>query len=106
LYLSRRVPHNTAAHDAYDEEVLVGTPRFAAASLYSEPLKDLVRRCLKWHKHNRPDPRELLDEVDRHLEANPHLRDGGLKAGDLISVLPNNDGFEIGQQLVIKRPDR
>jgi hypothetical protein len=90
--------------DRYDEEVLVGSDAWPAARRYSEELKTLVRDCLKYFKDNRPSAKEVLRRVDRHLDANPGLREEMADPHGTLLELPDDGAFEIGDLLIAHRP--
>jgi hypothetical protein len=87
-------------NDFYDQEVLVGSRDWPAASRYSEPLKALVRDCLKYWKEYRPTSQEILDRIEGHLAANPQLVLDAMDIAGTGLVLPDNDGFRVGEMLV------
>lgn len=101
LPLSRWQHENLAFNDRYDREVLIGSGEFPAAVNYSEELKDLVRDCLRFSKDFRLSPRQVLDRVDSHLKANPGLEDRMKDVPDTLLDIEDNDGFEVGQLLVV-----
>ncbi|KAF3009851.1 hypothetical protein E8E13_010552 [Curvularia kusanoi] len=90
--------------DRYDQEVLVGSDAWPAARRYSEELKTLVRDCLKYFKDNRPSAKEVLRRVDRHLDANPGLREEMADPHGTLLEFPDDGAFEIGDQLIAHRP--
>ncbi|KAF9692816.1 hypothetical protein EKO04_009107 [Ascochyta lentis] len=100
LPLSRRVSYNMGINDFYDQEVLIGSREWPAVNLYSEPLKALVRDCLRFWKDYRPTPREVLDRVNNHLLANPQLVDGMDVVGTGL-VLPDDNGFQVGGEVLV-----
>jgi hypothetical protein len=80
--------------------ILRGRDGWPAAKKYSQELKYLVADCLAFLQEGRPTPREVLDEVNKHLEANPHLQDGMADPEGTGLRFTDCDGFEIGQRLV------
>ena len=104
LPVSRWQAENMGLSDWPDTEVLTGSDDWPASRRYSDELKQLVRDCLRWWKEFRPTPGEILNRVDAHLEANPHLQAHAMDARSTGLVLPGNGGFEVGSSFVAKRP--
>lgn len=99
LTLSTNQDENWPPRDAYDEAVLVGV-MFPAAKRYSEELKALVRRCLKFDKEDRPSAREVLGRADVWLVARPLEAERAESAEGSKLVLPEHRGFEVGELLM------
>ncbi|KAH6625332.1 kinase-like domain-containing protein [Boeremia exigua] len=103
LPLSAFQTENTASEDRYDQEVLVGTAEWAASNNYSEELKALVRSCLKYYQEHRPSLQVILSDVNKHLQANPHLAEA-MDVGSTELAIPDNAGWQIGAPLVVQPP--
>lgn len=84
--------------------ILLGSDRWPAARRYSQELKDLVADCLTFFQEGRPTPRQVLDAVNEHLEANPHLQDVMADSAGTLLSFTDCDGFETGQRLVRDAP--
>jgi hypothetical protein len=80
--------------------ILLGSDRWPAAKRYSQELKDLVADCLNFFQEGRPTPRQVLDAVNEHLEANPPLQGAMADPTGTLLNFTDCDGFEIGQRLV------
>lgn len=98
--LSKWDDANMASNDMYHSQVLIGSSDWPAAQRYSVELRDLVRDCLRFWKDYRPSPREVLDRVNRHLDANPHLKADPMDVTRSGLVLPNDYGFVVGHPFV------
>jgi hypothetical protein len=55
--------------DTLDQLVLMGENSYDVAIRYSEELKDLVRRCLRWNMDDRPSLDKLKTDIGLGVEA-------------------------------------
>ncbi|KAF3039256.1 hypothetical protein E8E11_005434 [Didymella keratinophila] len=100
--LSANQDPNRELDDKYPKQVLVGSQHWPAAKRYDGELKDLVRRCLKWEKVERPSAREVLEQVNAWLAANQQLAQGAMDVGQSWLDLPDSTGLEVGDVLMAK----
>ncbi|KAJ4993304.1 hypothetical protein SVAN01_01279 [Stagonosporopsis vannaccii] len=98
LPLSQNDYQNMQVDDQYRQQVLIGSSEWPASIHYSEELKELVRDCLKFYQQDRPTPKVILDRVKRHLDANPHLKEGAMDADSTLLEFPYHRGQEIGER--------
>jgi len=73
-YLINDRPYSNAALDRY---LLAGGTPDESALRYSDELKTLVKRCLCYDCYDRPDLKNLRDEIDRHIRDPPATKAGG-----------------------------
>lgn len=104
LALSKNQRENWDLDDKYDKAVLIGSKEWPAGRRYSEELKGLVRSCLKYEKEDRPSAREVLDRAERWLRENEEEAQGAMDVGRSLLDLPDNDGLEVGEPLIVRRP--
>lgn len=102
--LSKPCRANTQAVDRYDTQVLTGSRDWPAASRYSNELKDVVRDCLKFYNVQRPSARQVLDRVEKHLFEHPELEIDPMDVVNTGLAMPECDGFEVGELLVVRPP--
>jgi serine/threonine protein kinase len=96
-YVVNGVPYDNHQLSKEAGLFLTGNTPYEASSYYSEDLKDLVRRCLRYRQEDRPTLEELNEEIDWFRKAGTENRAPG---NVQIAVEKEMGVFRVGQEVV------